>query len=47
MRLVVGFGWFDICVGWRLVVGRTMTKLVGVDQSNIAAQTHIIVLSPT
>ena len=47
MRLVVGFGWFDIGVGRRLVVGRTMTKLVGVDLSNTATQTQIVVLLPT
>ena len=31
MKLVVGFGWFDIGVGWGIVVGHAMTKLVGVD----------------
>ena len=46
MRLVVGFGWFDIGVG-RGLVGRMMTKLVGVDQSNTVAQTQIVALLPT
>ena len=45
--LVVGFGWVHIGVGWRIVVGRTMTKQVGVDPSNIAAQTEIVELLPT
>ena len=47
MRLVVGFEWFDIGVGRGHVVGRMMTKLVGVDPSNTAAQTRIVELLPT
>ena len=44
MRLVVGFGWVDIVLGRGFVVGRMMTKLVGVDQSNTLAQTQIVAL---
>ena len=44
MTLVVGFGWFDIGVGRGLVIGRMMTKLVGVDQSNTLAHTQIVAL---
>ena len=44
MRLVVRFGWFDIGDGRGLVVGRMMTKLVGVDQSNTLAQTQTMAL---
>ena len=44
MRLVFGFGWFDIGVGQGLVVGRMMTKLVGMDQSNTSAQIQIVAL---
>ena len=47
MRLVVGFRLFGIRVGLGLVVGCMMTKLVGVDQSNIVAQTQIIALLST
>jgi hypothetical protein len=57
VRLVVGFGWVEILLGFGkgvglivgrgFVVGRMMTKLVGVDQSNIVAQTQIVALLPT
>ena len=47
MRLVVGFGWVHIGVGWGIVVGRTMTKQVGVDPSNTAAQIQIVELLQT
>ena len=48
MGLVVGFGWvknvivFDNIVG--LVVGRMVTKLVGVGHSNTSGQTQIVSL---
>ena len=44
MRLVVGFGWVDIVLGRGFVVGRMMTKLVGMVQSNTLTQTQIAAL---
>ena len=44
MRLVVGSGWVDIVLGRGFIVGRMMTKLIGMDQSNTLAHTQIVAL---